>query len=211
MARNAAELPTLYFLLHASHFNAILNKARCLLRSVYNQPGMQLGRSTYAVREWQYDRGRFRFWIPEPNLLFVAIYGYFHRELVPPYMTALNAWLQAAPRPVIFCDWTRMERYDRASREALTRWVMTNRTNVHQLELLVSSPFIAMGVSLANAVLGNFMSVTTKEADFWARLRTVSVQLAVADALDAVRADDAKALQVERHTVQAEDDLQRKR
>lgn len=163
---------------------------------------MQIARPSLTIREWHFGKGLFRFWVPEDDLLFVDIRGYFHRELVPPYMAALDDWYRCARKPTIFCDWTRMERYDRESREALTRWVMQNRASVRRLELLVRSPFVAMGVSLANALLGNFMLVTSREHDFWTRLESVVLERGLGGvSLGAVRSADDQVLQVERIAV----------
>ena len=69
--------------------------------------------------------------------------------------------------------WSTLERNDKQSREALTNWVIANRTNITRLEVLVRSPFVAMGVSLANALLGNFMSSTSQDRHFVSRLKSV--------------------------------------
>jgi hypothetical protein len=64
----------------------------------------------------------------------------------------------APERPLIgFNDWAGMAGYTTEARVALTKWLFTARGPVAEMHVLVRSKLVAMGVSVANLLLGGFV------------------------------------------------------
>lgn len=57
-----------------------------------------------------------------------------------------------------FHDWLEMTSYESRCRVELTRWVMSHREQ-SRLSIAVRSKLVAMGVSVANLVLGNLIKI----------------------------------------------------
>lgn len=63
-----------------------------------------------------------------------------------------------------FHDWSQLEGYDTDARTLATQWVLQHRQRFARMELLVKHPLVAMGVNVANAVLGGFLRAHTSPA-----------------------------------------------
>jgi hypothetical protein len=88
------------------------------------------------------------------------------------YVNALQENLANSDSPLtLFVDWHDLTRYDSHCREVLTRWVLDSRLRLQSMKLLVRSPFVVMGVTVANALIGNFITVTRENSLFIGELQ----------------------------------------
>jgi hypothetical protein len=157
---------------------------------------------TQQIDQLELSQGTARFWIPSQEILVVAINGYFHQRALPQYMNTLNTFIARAKEPLVFADWSMMKRYDSQSREALTRWVLTHRHKIKRLHVLVNSPIVAMGVTIANAFLRDFMLVTTSSHEFRDQLRATLADRALeAPAVEQFYAERPAGFRVVKHPI----------
>lgn len=93
-----------------------------------------------------------------PGVQVATIWGHFTPTLSRAIVVHASEQLTAAPFLTAFHNWTEMTGYETACREQLTRWAMRHRHD-SKLHLLLRSPIVAMGVTVANLALGNVLVV----------------------------------------------------
>jgi hypothetical protein len=64
----------------------------------------------------------------------------------------------------VFHEWTGMTGYDSSCRQRITRWALDNKGAFGEVHVAVTSKLVAMGVQVANLVLGNITAYTSKNA-----------------------------------------------
>jgi hypothetical protein len=68
-----------------------------------------------------------------------------------------------------FHEWLEMTNYESRCRVELTNWVLSHRAQ-SRLSIAVRSKLVAMGVSVANLVLGNLIKIREDQAELEADL-----------------------------------------
>lgn len=76
-----------------------------------------------------------------------------------------------------FHDWLEMTSYESRCRVELTNWVMSHRAQ-SRLSIAVRSKLVAMGVSVANLVLGNLIKIRESASELELDLEQARKQLA---------------------------------
>jgi hypothetical protein len=99
----------------------------------------------------------------------------------------------------LFSDWADMTGYDGEARKALTEWQKTTgkESSPH---LCVKSAIVAMGVSMANVVLGNTLDVTSNLATFYKTFSALAPP-SVHEALGRFQARDDASFKVQAREV----------
>jgi hypothetical protein len=118
-------------------------------------------------------RGTMTLWAPAPMLLLCRVDGFFFKELVPPYVEILNAAVSNDALLQLFSDWADMTGYDGETRKALTAW-QKDHLKVSVPHLCVKSAIVAMGVNMANLMLGNSLQVSSNLATFYDQIRALA-------------------------------------
>ena len=104
------------------------------------------------------ERGWLAYWQLAPNAYATWAHGQLKPEMSNMLMKHAER-LYAGDHIVYgFHDWLEMTHYDSACRIDLTKWVLSHRTQ-SVLHIAVRSPVIAMGVSVANIVLGSLIHI----------------------------------------------------
>ncbi len=103
-------------------------------------------------------KGRTVVYARSPHVLIVTVVGQLSAAMARLELTQATALLATAPRLSIFHNWAEMTGYESAAREQLTRWTMRHKHDTRP-HLLLRSPLVSMGVSVANLALGNILIV----------------------------------------------------
>lgn len=77
----------------------------------------------------------------------------------------------APPAFLGFYDWSGMSGYSTGARSASTSFIMARRKQFAQVCILFKSPVVALGINVANIIVGGFMKATTSREEFDARLK----------------------------------------
>lgn len=77
----------------------------------------------------------------------------------------------------LFTDASRLTTYDPAFRIRMTEWVKANQPRIVLSEVLVTSKMTAMGLSVANLVLGGRLKGTSSPAEFERSIQTALANL----------------------------------
>lgn len=64
-----------------------------------------------------------------------------------------------------FYDWERMTSYTSEARSSSTSFMLAHRKQYRCAVILTGSAIVAMGVNVANVVLGGFLTATTKRSE----------------------------------------------
>lgn len=70
-----------------------------------------------------------------------------------------------------FYDWSEMSGYSSGARSESTSFIMARRKQFAQVYILFHSPVVALGINVANIIVGGFMKATTSREEFDARLK----------------------------------------
>jgi hypothetical protein len=117
------------------------------------------------MQTWTTATGALEMWYPAPGVVADRIVGHLDLELARRFTERLTVKM-AGGRIHVFSDWERMEGYDSAVRMELTAWALRRRSGFAGIHALVRSRLVAMGLSVANVALGNFMQAYTDRAVF---------------------------------------------
>lgn len=110
---------------------------------------------------------------PAPGVLTSAVSGYIQMEAASGLMGAFDA-VAAAQGPVdAFHDWSAVVGYDTQTRETYTAWSKAHRAQVKSVNILVGSRLVAMGISVANLMVGGFLKATQDRDAFKRALQGV--------------------------------------
>lgn len=74
-------------------------------------------------------------------------------------------------RPHTFHDWSKVVGYSPFARKFLTDWLGASRGKLRSAHILVSSRLLAMGISVANAMLGGFIKAYVDPETFRAAVQ----------------------------------------
>lgn len=104
------------------------------------------------------ERGWLAYWPLSNDAYASYAHGHLNREMSN-LLIELADRLYDGRRPVYgFHDWIEMTHYESACRIDLTNWVVSHRTH-SVVHIAVRSPVIAMGVTVANMVLGSLIHI----------------------------------------------------
>ncbi|MGC4092859.1 MAG: hypothetical protein QM756_34240 [Polyangiaceae bacterium] len=130
-------------------------------------------RSDSTVESVSTSRGEMSLWSPSQDLLVCRVRKHGEGKFSPPIIRAFNALTGA--RIHIFFDFEVMPTYDSELRVELTKHFAEQRARIHQLDVLIGSRLVAMGVEVARLAL-NFIRPHTKRATFQAELDRAIIQ-----------------------------------
>lgn len=103
---------------------------------------------------------------PARGVVCTVARGRFLQRHAMQLMSRVDPLIATGIRPVIFHDWEALTGYDPESRERLVKWVMTMRTHIGGVHMLVGSRLIAMALSVANITMGGFIRGYTDRPAF---------------------------------------------
>jgi hypothetical protein len=92
-----------------------------------------------------------------PIVTLDRIVGVIDEELAGVINAAYDDLLSRRDRPHTFHDWSGVVGYSPTARKSLTGAVDSWRGRMRSVHILVSSRVLAMGISVANAVLGSYI------------------------------------------------------
>jgi hypothetical protein len=104
------------------------------------------------------ERGWLAYWQLAPNAYATCANGHLRREMSKLIMQHGERLYDGGRVVYGFHDWLEMTHYESACRIDLTNWVLAHRKYT-VLHIAVASPVIAMGVSVANMVLGSLIHI----------------------------------------------------
>jgi hypothetical protein len=101
-----------------------------------------------------------------PAILLLTVQGYWEGALMSQVIRELDRFVHPRTGLHFFVDAEMLTGYDSEVRVALTEWVRTNRPALRSVHALVRSKIVAMGTSVANLALGNFLIAHSSRSDF---------------------------------------------
>jgi len=104
------------------------------------------------------DAGRIAVWQIAPGLYASAVHGRLTMPMAELIIAVGEREYRGGGVVHGFHEWLEMTSYDSPCRPELTRWVMSHREQ-SRLSIALRSKLVAMGVSVANLVLGNLIKV----------------------------------------------------
>lgn len=119
------------------------------------------------------SRGTLQVYTPRPWVLLFAVEGKADLEVAEAIITWTNKMLAGNNRPHVFHDWEHMTGYDSNAREQLTAYVDGVKKQLGSANMLVKSKIVAMGVAVANALLGGTLHGFSERARFEETLQRV--------------------------------------
>lgn len=100
-----------------------------------------------------------------PNSSLFVLRGVLDADLAAAII-AEGTRISANGEAVAFHDWSGVRSYSSEARRLSTDWMLANRHNFKAVHILVASSFVAMGVQVANLVLGGFIRATSHPTIF---------------------------------------------
>ncbi|MEW5853457.1 MAG: hypothetical protein AB2A00_32070 [Myxococcota bacterium] len=117
-----------------------------------------------------------RWWSPARGIYCTAVSGHVDMECV---QLLERGWMQTFERSgssvVTFHDWSGVTGYETDARVQYTKWSEPIMKDVAMVHILLQSRIVAMGVSVANIVLGGKLKATSDRAAF-ERLRDAALR-----------------------------------
>lgn len=132
-------------------------------------------RETAPRQEVSAERGKATLEQRGPQVLVVTIGGHADGELSRALFSAIRAAVERIGVADVFINTAAMTSYDKEMRLDGVEWVREQRRLLRSVHVLVRSPIVKMGLSVANLALGGFL----KGHD-----RTTSFDRALADAIE---------------------------
>jgi hypothetical protein len=108
--------------------------------------------------------GTVRLWHPAPTVFVVRVEGNLTEAISRAINAAGRRIVATDRRLAVFQDFELMTGYDRPARQELTRGGMELRKYVDMSHFLVRARIVALGVQIANIVLGNLKVHPTRAA-----------------------------------------------
>jgi hypothetical protein len=129
-----------------------------------------------GARTLRTDAGRIAVWQVAPGLYASQVAGRF---ILPMAELIIEVGERQYTGGMVygFHDWLEMASYESKCRVELTNWVMRHRAE-SRLSIAVRSKLVAMGVSVANLVLGNLIKIRESTAELEADLALAERQVA---------------------------------
>ncbi len=110
-----------------------------------------------GTRSWARQDARFELRVVTPAVVLDKIAGVIDEELAAIVTAAFEDVLSRTVHPHTFHDWSEVSGYSPKARKVLTDGVASLRPKMRSVHILFSSRLLAMGISVANAVLGGYI------------------------------------------------------
>ena|SRR5690242_13989749 len=94
----------------------------------------------------------------------IAVRGHLTTTLSDRIQIVGNRAITEIGKIWICCDWSEMTAYDSRARTDLTRWALDRDRSIHGLHIVVATPIVRMGVSVASMFLKRLTSYETRAA-----------------------------------------------
>ncbi|MET0283591.1 MAG: hypothetical protein ABW352_03955 [Polyangiales bacterium] len=104
------------------------------------------------------DRGTFAWWFIAPHVYATCMRGHMTKDMSDLLIARADPMYAQVPKLYGIHDWLMMSGYETSCRTDLTSWVLRNKPR-SALDIGVSLPLVAMGVTVANLALGNLIRV----------------------------------------------------
>lgn len=111
-----------------------------------------------AATVWRNSETLFELRSVSPHVTFERIVGVIDDELALKIAAAHDELFALGNRPHTFHDWSQVVGYSPSARKYLTTWLDASRGKLRSAHILFSSSLLAMGISVANAVLGHLIN-----------------------------------------------------
>lgn len=98
--------------------------------------------------------GKMTYEFPAPGIVLNVMTGHFATDLADFCIAGWTEGLKQHPPLIMFCNWEAMTGYDPDCRRRLTDWHKQHAKDIEKGHILLKSKLVAMGVSVANMVLG---------------------------------------------------------
>jgi hypothetical protein len=115
---------------------------------------------------WSSDEGTLFISRTIGNVVFQQFSGRLTMEFVELMLKSIQPRLDEGRQLIGFNDWWGMTGYSTEARVALTQWLFNTRGRVAEMHVLVRGKLVAMGVSVANLMLGGFLIPYTRPESF---------------------------------------------
>ena len=115
------------------------------------------------------ESGEVALWRPRRGLIITRLRGFGASECARFYMAHAEREMLHG-RLTVFHEWSGMEGYDPATREAMKRWGKLHNADFDQVQYLVRSKVVAMVLTVAALTLGRDLLATTDREEFSAAL-----------------------------------------
>lgn len=115
-------------------------------------------------------RGSLGIWTPALGFVITRIAGHGEKEFSEPIITAFERCLEQTQSVRLFFDTGDLVTYDSDLRLNLTGRFLKDRKRIANLDVLVRSKLVAMGVSVANLALGGIVTSHAVREPFSAAL-----------------------------------------
>jgi len=99
----------------------------------------------------------FEFRVVAPGVTLDRVVGVIDDELARTIAAAHDEAFDLGIRPHTFHDWSEVIGYSPFARKYLTDWLGASSPRLRSVHILFSSKLLAMGISVANLVLGGFI------------------------------------------------------
>lgn len=135
-----------------------------------------MGTDAFAPQSLRSDRWALSITSPAPGVLCSVVSGHMELAAVKLLTNAYDQLAAAGHKVDAFHDWEGLTGYSSEAREVYTSWAKAHRDSVGSVSILVRSKLVAMGVSVANMVLGYLHAYSDRAAFERALARAVSAR-----------------------------------
>jgi hypothetical protein len=108
--------------------------------------------------------GTVRIWHPAPTVFVSQVEGSLTEQGARALCVAGRRIIASDERLIVFQDWEGATNYERGARTELTKMALDLRKSVDASYFLLRARILALGVQLANVVLGNLRVLPTRTA-----------------------------------------------
>jgi hypothetical protein len=112
----------------------------------------------------------FQFRVVAPGVTLDRVVGVIDDELARTIAAVHDEAFDLGSRPHTFHDWSEVTGYSPFARKYLTDWLRGASPRLRSVHILFSSRLLAMGISVANGVLGGLIRAHGDAASFQAAL-----------------------------------------
>jgi hypothetical protein len=119
---------------------------------------------------WESRHATLRVWNPAPAVFVVNIQGHGDRTLADLILEQFEPAFEQGLRPSIFFDLEQMPSYHSSLRIKLTSRFSRSLRQIEEIHILNVSKLVAMGVAVANLMLGGVVTISSDPVLFDARV-----------------------------------------
>ena len=94
-------------------------------------------------------------WHPAPTVFVSRVEGVLSEQVADAMLVAGQRVIAADGKMLVFNDWENVTSYERKAREQMTRTGLQMRRQVEATHFLIRARILALGIQLANVVMGN--------------------------------------------------------